>query len=320
MKPHNKTPRELFLGRKHALSFMRPFGCPVIILNAIDHLGKFDGKADEGFFVGYSTNRKAFRVLNDALTRSMNYKPVITGNQSNGSAGTKVCDNIGKTRVETVLGKDYILLLLWTQDPPFSSSSKDSLGAGFKLSGEEEKKDALSFDNDVDENIVYGCADGLNIPDLEEIGRYGDAEDDDSGADMNNLDIYFQVSPVPTTRIHKDHPLNQVIKDLHSATQTRQMKNNLEEYGFPKSQDTKKTQPSGPTTNVEDEAFNEENVSEHSNDPLHSGENRIKLKELIEICTNLHNRVFDLENTKTAQTQEIDSLKRRVKKLEMRQK
>ncbi|GJZ62321.1 putative ribonuclease H-like domain-containing protein [Tanacetum coccineum] len=63
-KPHNKTPYELFLGRKPALGFMRPFGCPVTILNTIDHLGKFDGKADEGFFVGYSINSKAFRVFN----------------------------------------------------------------------------------------------------------------------------------------------------------------------------------------------------------------------------------------------------------------
>nr|GEY12591.1 reverse transcriptase domain-containing protein [Tanacetum cinerariifolium] len=39
IKPHNKTPYELFLGRKHALSFMRPFGCLVIILNTLDHLG-----------------------------------------------------------------------------------------------------------------------------------------------------------------------------------------------------------------------------------------------------------------------------------------
>ncbi|GJX88999.1 ribonuclease H-like domain-containing protein [Tanacetum coccineum] len=51
-------------GRKPALSFMRPFGCPVTILNTLDHLGKFDGKADEGFFVGHSTNRKAYRVFN----------------------------------------------------------------------------------------------------------------------------------------------------------------------------------------------------------------------------------------------------------------
>ncbi|GJS03890.1 putative ribonuclease H-like domain-containing protein [Tanacetum coccineum] len=174
IKPHNKTPYELFLGRKTALSFMRPFGCPVTILNTIDHQGKFDEKANEGFFVGYSTNSKAFRVFNsrtriveenlhvqfsentpniagsgpnwlfdiDALTKSMNYKPVITWNQSNGSAGTKACDDAGKARMETVLGKDYILLPLWTQDPPFSSSLKDYLDDGFKPSGEEEKKDA----------------------------------------------------------------------------------------------------------------------------------------------------------------------------------
>ncbi|GJX60243.1 retrovirus-related pol polyprotein from transposon TNT 1-94 [Tanacetum coccineum] len=43
---------------------MRPFGCPVTILNTIDHLGKLDGKDDEGFFVGYSINSKAFRVYN----------------------------------------------------------------------------------------------------------------------------------------------------------------------------------------------------------------------------------------------------------------
>ncbi|GJY80533.1 putative ribonuclease H-like domain-containing protein, partial [Tanacetum coccineum] len=50
--------------------------------------------------------------------------------------------------------------------------------------------------------------------------------------DMNNLDTTIQVSPTPTTRIHKDHPIDQVIGDLHSATQTRKMSKNLEEYGF----------------------------------------------------------------------------------------
>ncbi|GJS69173.1 putative ribonuclease H-like domain-containing protein [Tanacetum coccineum] len=106
IKPHNKTPYELFHG-------------------------KFDGKADEGFFVGYYVNSKAFRVLNsrtrileetlhitflenksnvarsrpewlfdiDILTKSMNYNLVVTGNQSNGNAGTKACDDAGKARV-----------------------------------------------------------------------------------------------------------------------------------------------------------------------------------------------------------------------------
>ncbi|GKG32126.1 hypothetical protein Tco_0427076, partial [Tanacetum coccineum] len=54
---------------------------------------------------------------------------------------TKACADAGKARV-TVPGKDYILLPLWTQDPPFSSSPKDSPDAGFKPLGEEEKKDA----------------------------------------------------------------------------------------------------------------------------------------------------------------------------------
>ncbi|GJW59384.1 ribonuclease H-like domain-containing protein [Tanacetum coccineum] len=64
VKPYNKTPYELFHGKTPTLSFMRPFGCPVTILNTIDHLGKFDGKADEGFFVGYSFNSKVVRVFN----------------------------------------------------------------------------------------------------------------------------------------------------------------------------------------------------------------------------------------------------------------
>nr|GFA89108.1 putative ribonuclease H-like domain-containing protein [Tanacetum cinerariifolium] len=51
-----------------------------------------------------------------------------------------------------------------------------------------------------------------------------------------------------------------------------------------------------------------------------SDEDSLKLKELMELCTNLQNRVLDLENTKTIQALEIDNLKRRVKKLEKKQK
>nr|GEU61307.1 reverse transcriptase domain-containing protein [Tanacetum cinerariifolium] len=53
-KPHNKTPYELLLGKTPSIGFMRPFGCLVTILNTLYPLGKFDGKADEGFLVGYS--------------------------------------------------------------------------------------------------------------------------------------------------------------------------------------------------------------------------------------------------------------------------
>ncbi|GKF67069.1 hypothetical protein Tco_0193586, partial [Tanacetum coccineum] len=66
----------------------------------------------------------------DALTKSMNYKPIFTGNQSNGNAGTKACDDAGKARMKTVPSKDYILLPLWTANPPFSQSLKSSQDNG----------------------------------------------------------------------------------------------------------------------------------------------------------------------------------------------
>ncbi|GJR29194.1 putative ribonuclease H-like domain-containing protein [Tanacetum coccineum] len=144
VKPHNKTPYELFHGRTPSLSFMRPFGCPITILNTIDYLGKFNGKADKGFFVGYSLNSKAFRVFNsrtriveenlhirfsestpnvvgsgpdwlfdiDALTRTMNYEPIVAGTQSNG----------------------------FVANPPYSQDPKSYHDDGSKPSSDDEKK------------------------------------------------------------------------------------------------------------------------------------------------------------------------------------
>nr|GEX08439.1 retrovirus-related Pol polyprotein from transposon TNT 1-94 [Tanacetum cinerariifolium] len=61
-KSQNKTPYELFNGRTPAIGFLKPFGCHVMILNTLDHLGKFDAKGDEGYFIGYSMSNKAFRL------------------------------------------------------------------------------------------------------------------------------------------------------------------------------------------------------------------------------------------------------------------
>ncbi|GJX89052.1 putative reverse transcriptase domain-containing protein [Tanacetum coccineum] len=205
VKPHNKTPYKLFHGRTPTLSFMRPFGCPVTILNTIDHLGKCDRNVDKGFFVGYSLNSKAFRVFNSrtriveenlhirfsentpnvvgsgldwlfdivALTRTMNYESIFAGTLSNGFAGTKASDNEGQARKKTEPVKDYILLPLWTADPQYSQDPKSFHDDGSKPSNDE---------------------------------------DDGAEADMNNLDTTIQVSPILTTRIHKDHPLDQIIR------------------------------------------------------------------------------------------------------------
>nr|GEV99472.1 hypothetical protein [Tanacetum cinerariifolium] len=192
----------------------------------------------------------------DTLKKSMNYKPVIVKNQSNGS--------VGKAMVDTLPNKDYILIPLWTQYLLLSFSSKDSPGACCKPSGEEEKKDAKDSgneeneelrvsqekdsnvnntnnintvsptanaagikDNAIGKDFVFRCADDLNMPNLEEDVYSDDDEDVGAEADMTNLDTNIHVSPIPTTRIHKDHPVEQIIKDIHSAPQTIRMIKNV---------------------------------------------------------------------------------------------
>ncbi|GJZ07365.1 putative ribonuclease H-like domain-containing protein [Tanacetum coccineum] len=108
-KPHNKTPYKLLHGRLPSISFMRPFGCPVTILNTVDPLGKFDGKADKGFLVGYSINSKAFRSSENAVaddagkktTEEPANKGERNGQEKEGGASNKEGDqNVQDLRAE----------------------------------------------------------------------------------------------------------------------------------------------------------------------------------------------------------------------------
>ncbi|GJY91407.1 putative ribonuclease H-like domain-containing protein [Tanacetum coccineum] len=74
--------------------------------------------------------------------------------------------------------------------------------------------------------------DDPNMPALDDIVYSDDNEDVGAEDDMNNLDAFMPVSPIPTTRVHKDHPVEQIIGDLNSAPQTRRMTKNLEEHGL----------------------------------------------------------------------------------------
>nr|GEW21235.1 ribonuclease H-like domain-containing protein [Tanacetum cinerariifolium] len=133
-------------------------------------LGKFDGKADEGFLVRYSVNYKAFRVFNNrtrivletlhinflenkpnvagigpkwlfdfnTLTMSMNYQPVITGNQPSDNAGIQENLEAGKIKKETVYAQQYVLLPLWStssQDP--QNSDDDVADVAFDVKENE---------------------------------------------------------------------------------------------------------------------------------------------------------------------------------------
>ncbi|GJX94658.1 hypothetical protein Tco_0349244 [Tanacetum coccineum] len=131
---------------------MRPFGCPLTILNTLDTLGKFDGKSNEGYLLGYSTTSKAFRVYNkrtkrveenmhidfledqpnvagsgpdwmfdlDFLTNTMNYIPVSVENQVNVDAGTQEHYVAGSSEKDKEPTQEYILLLLHPHRPRIS--------------------------------------------------------------------------------------------------------------------------------------------------------------------------------------------------------
>ncbi|GKB19303.1 putative ribonuclease H-like domain-containing protein [Tanacetum coccineum] len=167
----------------------------------------------------------------DALTNSMNYKQVVAGNQSNGNAGTQAYDGASKARMESISN--------------LSSDDGRRCGASKEDERDDQEKDAsVNSTNNVNAastnevNVVGRKAsielpDEPNMPALEDI-VYSDDDDEDVGAeaDMNNLDAFMPVSPIPTTRVHKDHPVEQIIGDLNSAPQTRRMTKNLEEHGL----------------------------------------------------------------------------------------
>ncbi|GJU24872.1 putative ribonuclease H-like domain-containing protein [Tanacetum coccineum] len=242
VKPHNKTPYELFRGRTPALSFMRPFGCHVTILNTLDYLGKFDGKSDEGFFVGYSLNSKTFRVYNirtrkveenlhirfledksimagdgpkwlfdiDVLTKSMNYVPVVAGTNSNDSVGTEESIGTGHSSKETGSSQDYILMPIWKDGSLFDSSLKNASNDEPQPSSDAGKKD-----------------DEYNAT-----ATHADFFGDEREVDMSNITTTYPVPSTPNTRIHKDHSLDHVIGDMQSRVLTKRMIKTTNEQGF----------------------------------------------------------------------------------------
>nr|GEV46427.1 ATPase subunit 1, mitochondrial [Tanacetum cinerariifolium] len=294
-KHHNKTPYELLLGRTPSIGFMRPFGCPVTILNTLDSLGKFDGKVDEGFLVRYSVSSKAVSVFNsrtriiqetlhvnflenkpnvacsgptwlfdiDSLTKTTNYQPVTAGNQSNPSACFQ--DQFDAEKAGEDSDQQYVFFPVWSFDDKTKKEAKgkshvESFIGYRNLSAEFED----FSDNSINKVNAAGtlvptvrqispnstntfstagplnaaaspthrkssCIDASQLPDdpdmpeLENI-TYSDDEDDvGAEADFNNLKTSITVSPMPKTRVHKDHHVIQIIGDLSSATQTRSM-------------------------------------------------------------------------------------------------
>nr|GEU80683.1 ribonuclease H-like domain-containing protein [Tanacetum cinerariifolium] len=299
-KSQNKTPYELLNGRTPRIDFMRPFGYPVTILNTLDPLGKFEGKADEGFLVGYSVTSKAFRVFNTKLEKLKRIGTLVSaGNQSDKNAGPQDSNGNAGTQDNVDVGKEvsdqhYIMLPLWSSisstfkslndkaadDKPKDDTDSKTVEESVNKEDQDyrdeldrlmgQEKEASKAADALRKEFELGCMDQrgatkagstnsfntvsnlVNVAST--LGTFSaggpssphpDAlipantllhvDQDDSQildledtaelkkAAFNNMDSSIVVNPIPTHRMHIDHPKDQILGYPKSAVQTRGM-------------------------------------------------------------------------------------------------
>ncbi|GJV77305.1 putative ribonuclease H-like domain-containing protein [Tanacetum coccineum] len=246
IKPHNKTHYELFLGRKPALSFMRPFGYPVTILNTLDHLGT-QTNGNTGTKSNIDEGQGGMKTV-----PGPQYNGVLDLTKENDKSGQVEATNTNSTNILNTVSSSINIV----------SSPFTTMDPGRERSQRNEFESMFGQDKDANGNIIYKVFTPVNaagssydylggsipinaatlpnadlpidtlMPDLEDttnllnIGIFSGAYDDEDvgvEADFNNLETTMNLSHIPTTRIHKDRPKNQIIGDINSTTQTRRM-------------------------------------------------------------------------------------------------
>nr|GEV14622.1 retrotransposon protein, putative, Ty3-gypsy subclass [Tanacetum cinerariifolium] len=259
------------LKRTPNIGFMRPFGCPVTILNTLDPLGKFDRKADEGFLVGYSVTSKAFRVFNNRTkivqeTLHINFledQPNVAGrNLPTHNAGIQENLDAGSnTDADAAFdvkdNETEVYVSLSSSDKPKKHDEKVKkeakgkslvdLSTGSRDLSDEFEEFSVNSTNRVNATSApvttvgpnptnstnsFNAASPSNNAALEDIVYSDDKEDVGAEADFSNLETNISVSPIITTRVHKDHPVSQIISELTSAPQTKSMAKMVKEQGL----------------------------------------------------------------------------------------
>nr|GEW98146.1 hypothetical protein [Tanacetum cinerariifolium] len=185
--------------------------------------GKFNGKADEGFLVRYSVSRSGptwlFNI--DTLTKSMNYQPVTAGKQPNPSVGIQEhfdADKAGEEPESEVHVSPSSSPKAKKHDDKTKRETKGKIPAVGKISTNNTNTFSAAGPSNTD-------------PALENITYFDDEKDVGVEADFSNLETNITVSPIPSTRVHKDHHVTQIIGDLSLAPQTRSMTRMVKEQG-----------------------------------------------------------------------------------------
>nr|GEV29992.1 ribonuclease H-like domain-containing protein [Tanacetum cinerariifolium] len=234
-KPHNKILYELLLGRTPTISFMRPFGCHVTILNTLDPLDPHNTDSDATFevkepefevkkhesevHVSPSSSAKT-KKHDDKTKRKAKGKSLVELSIGYRNLSAKFEDfsdnNINEVKEASTL-VPTIRQILTNSTNTFSAAGLSNTAVSPTLR-ESSYVDPSQYPDD------------LNMPSLEDI-TYSDDKDVGAEDDFTNLETTITVSPIPTTRVHKDHLVTQIIGDLSSATQTRTMTRMVKDQG-----------------------------------------------------------------------------------------
>nr|GEU41060.1 hypothetical protein [Tanacetum cinerariifolium] len=205
----------------------------------------------------------------DTLTQSMNYQSVVAGNQPNHNACIQGNFDAGKVVKEVVSAQQYVLLPLWStgsKDPQNTDADaafdvKDNANevhVSLSCSNQPKKHDEKATREAKGKSHVdlsTGVRDLrdefeefsvkaltwlmllvhplllLDMPALEDIVYSDDEEDVGAKADFSNLETNISVSPIPTTRVYKDHHVSQIIGELTTTPYTRSMARMVKEQG-----------------------------------------------------------------------------------------
>nr|GEV37130.1 hypothetical protein [Tanacetum cinerariifolium] len=242
VKPHNKTPYELFRGFKPTLSFMKPFRCHVTIRNTLHSLRKFDGKSDEGFFIGYSLSSKAYMVYNTRTRKVeenlhvgfLENKPMLEGNGIEGDLNA--CTSTLKEQVS----QDSIVMPIWKDASYFDSPSKDVDKSEVDSSTKEDNTDGQQVNtvspavntvvspvNTASPKDMSGASHSLEATHIEFFG-----DKDALEVELGNILNSYTVPTTPNTRIYKNHLFENVIGDMQSSVKTRRMVKPTFKHGF----------------------------------------------------------------------------------------
>ncbi|GJW02378.1 putative ribonuclease H-like domain-containing protein [Tanacetum coccineum] len=251
VNPHNKTHYELFRGFKPVLSFMKPFVCHVTILNTLDSLGKFDGKSDEENKTMIEGNGPKWLFDIDSLTQSMNYVPVAAGTIINESAGTQ--GEVNACTSEEI-SQDCIVMPIWKDASYFDSLSKDVDNGEPKSAADDQNSPkevnaAGKYVNTTSPDVNTGSF-KFNVvgPSVNTASSYDQdspkdmftigashtleathgvffSDEDEPEVDLGNITNSYTFPTTPNTRIHKDHPVKNVIGDIEPTSISKALSN-----------------------------------------------------------------------------------------------